>query len=243
MAFTPIRRQQMQIPMGEVINWADPLAQGIVGYVVHGKTSPGPNSITGTVGNSVSKGGKGYGFGSTYAGATNGYVSLGTVPTIGYGPSKRKIRSLFFHVLYAGTGGGAFGRILDHTNPNTAESLWMLTDQKLAYQFYSLNDAATINILISDVGVGFGERKLGVTLDNERGIWAAYIDGVKSGEVYIGRTNCGMYPPSGNMVTGNRPSDVARTWDGIIYLGLVYDRLLTDQDHAQLAANPARVLI
>ena len=45
------------------------------------------------------------------------------------------------------------------------------------------------------------------------------------------------------MVIGNRPSDVARTFDGVVYLGLVYDRLLTDQDHAQLAANPARVLI
>ena len=152
MAFTPLRRQQMQIPMGEVINWADPLAQGIVGYVVHGKTSPGPNSITARSGIASARR-KGVWLRLYLCRRDEWLCIAGYSTDHRIRPVEKKNPLAVFPCALCRDGRWRVWANAGPYNPTTAELFWMSTDQSLRISFILLNDAATIRFRFRSVAL------------------------------------------------------------------------------------------
>jgi hypothetical protein len=202
-----------------------------------------PPLLSGTVKRAAGKSGLGLGFGSSFGGGTTGVASFGQVPTIGYGPSGKKVRSLFFRAFLNGYGGGTFGRFMDRENRSSPEAsrnelFYTTTGGVLAYSFYDGYTASTISLPVSSSALPLGEITVGLSVDLSTDTFVSYVNGKRNLQSSTGSTTRIMYAPvTGSMVTGNRPTDLARTFDGIIYGGLIYDRFLTDAMHEKLHAT------
>lgn len=203
-----------------------------------------PPLLSGTVKRAAGKNGLGLGFGSSFGGGTTGVASFGQVPTIGYGPSGKKVRSLFFRAFLNGYGGGGFGRFMDREARVSAEVgrneiLFTTSGGVLAYGFFDgMFSASVFTVSVSSSAVPLGEITVGISVDLSTDTFVGYINGKRSLQSSSGSTSRGMHAPvSGSMVTGNRPTDLARTFDGIIYGGLIYDRFMTDAMHEKLHAT------
>lgn len=203
-----------------------------------------PPLLSGTVKRAAGKNGIGYGFGAAFGGGTTGVASFGQVPTIGYGPSGKKVRSLFFRAFLNGYGGGGFGRFMDREARVSAEVgrneiLFTTSGGVLAYGFFDgMFSASVFTVSVSSSAVPLGEITVGISVDLSTDTFVGYINGKRSLQSSSGSTSRGMHAPvSGSMVTGNRPTDLARTFDGIIYGGLIYDRFMTDAMHEKLHAT------
>jgi hypothetical protein len=202
-----------------------------------------PPLLSGTVKRAAGKSGLGLGFGSSFGGGTTGVASFGQVPTIGYGPSGKKVRSLFFRAFLNGYGGGTFGRFMDRENRSSPEAFrneqfYTTTGGVLAYSFYDGSIGSTVSLSVSSSALPLGEITVGLSVDLSTDTFVGYVNGKRSLQSSSGTTTRSMYAPvTGSMVIGNRPTDLARTFDGIIYGGLIYDRFLTDAMHEKLHAT------
>ena len=242
------------------MNFSHPLAKGLVGVLSYGSAYAGagdvayggvntrhPPMASGSVKPSAGKSGIGYGFGSTFGGGTDGLVKIGQVPTIGYGPSGKRVRSIFVKAFLNGYGGGSLGRFIDKESRNSDETwrneiFWCTTGGVLAYGFYDGLTGGSMSATVSSVAVPLGEVTVGVSADLPADNYVGFINGKRALATTTGSTTRGMFASlTGSMVIGNRPTDLARNFDGIIYLALIYDRFLTDADHAALYANPHQI--
>lgn len=202
-----------------------------------------PPLLSGTVKRIAGKNGIGYGFGAAFGGGTTGVASFGQVPTIGYGPSGKRVRSLFFRAFLNGYGGGTLGRFMDRESRNSTEAsrnecFFTTTGGVLGYLFIDSSTASVISLSLSSSALPMGEITVGVSVDLATDTAVGYVNGKRNLQASSGSTTRSMYPPTtGSMVIGNRPTDLARTFDGIIYGGLIYDRLLTDAMHEKLHAT------
>lgn len=188
--------------------------------------------------------GKVSGFGTTYAGNTNSYL---TGPTLNH--PKSRWRSLFVLLYAASTGGGGIGRVFQHATGNGADGSggellcvdgtgglrYSKTDIGINYSDYKSPSAIPLNTWVS---YGLTHQQIvGDTLPQ------GYKNGVA--ETWSASTAPGANDLSSAVNTvlaiGNRPSDVARTWDGMLGIQLYFDGYLSGADHAALNANPWQV--
>lgn len=183
------------------------------------------------------------GIGATYGTGTTDRVDSGvlTSPTTGF-------RSVVAAVYANGQGGGSLGRVFQSTsgagNANAGdEGIWLAAGlmsftrvtSGLTGAQYSLTGAFPTGRWAT-----FGYSFLGDYPTNTAP--ALYLDGVP-GSVTTNQAATSAFSSSTsiNIGWGNRASDSARSWDGMLGPVLIFDGYLTPQEHAQLAANPWQV--
>ena len=185
------------------------------------------------------------GFGTTYAGNTNSYL---TGPVLTH--PKSGWRS-WFVLLYANsTGGGGLGRVFQHSTGTGGDGAGgegifpATTTGELRYEkwntitFYSEYKSPAAITLNAWTSYGITHQQLvGDTLPQ------GYKNGVAEtwSMLTINGQNNLSSSPSTTLAIGNRPSDTARTWDGMIGIQLYFDGALSAADHAAIHANPWQV--
>jgi hypothetical protein len=185
----------------------------------------------------------------TDAGATGNYYQ-------GFDLPGATTRSYFVRFMARSFGGGEFGRVFQHaTGPGNdvpGTDAMFLRGQNVNRLFFIHNYASlSTGQYGSDVQIIPGRwYSAGVThdrratLSNGAADIKAYINGIRTG-VYENAASGGQTYVRGvntNWVIGDRPSDLARSWDGQHEIVVVFDSLLSDAEHASLHANPWQVL-
>ena len=184
-------------------------------------------------------------FGSAFAGNSNSYLAGPTLPH-----PKSGWRSVFVRLYAASTGGGGVGRIfqatvgtgVDGTGGEAlypyitgGELLWTKWNYDTWYSQYKSPAPIPLNTWVS----------YGLTHDQRVG--DTVPQGYKNGspETWLLATSNGANnlssAPGTVMAIGNRPSDLLRSWDGMLGIQLYFDGKLSSADHAALHANPSRV--
>lgn len=185
-----------------------------------------------------SKFGRVAGFASTFGTGTTDRLDGGFVPRPSSG-----WRSIVSHYYALSTGGSGIGRIFQDASGNGTQAGETLTQQagQLGYIVYTSGSFGHW-----DVGSGFATgrwQSIGLTHDQRTvGVVPTfYHDGAV-------RTTNTTQTPSGayttlpcNLVWGNRPSDSARCWDGLIGPTLFFDGALSAAEHAELDRDPYKV--
>lgn len=185
------------------------------------------------------------GFGTTYAGNTNSYL---TGPVLTH--PKSGWRSWFVLLYAASTGGGGIGRVFQHATGTGGDGaggeglFCVATTNELRYQKWNngtfVSEYKTPAAITTNAWTSYGlthQQIVGDTLPN------GYKNGVAETWSILtanGQNNLSSAPLT-TMAIGNRPSDVARTWDGMIGVQLYFDGFLSAADHAALHANPYQV--
>ena len=187
------------------------------------------------------------GFGTTYAGNTNSYL---TGPVLTH--PKSGWRS-WFVLLYANsTGGSGFGRVFQHATGTGADGaggeaiLCVGTTNELRYEKFPTLGSSLVSEYKSPAAIPLNTwTSYGIT--HQQVFTDTLPQGYKNGvaETWSILTACGAgsisaSPPT-SLAIGNRPSDTARTWDGMIGIQLYFDGALSAADHAAIHANPSQV--
>jgi len=187
------------------------------------------------------------GFGTTYAGNTNSYL---TGPVLTH--PKSGWRS-WFVLLYANsTGGSGFGRVFQHATGTGADGaggeaiLCVGTTNELRYEKFPTLGSSLVSEYKSPAAIPLNTwTSYGIT--HQQVFTDTLPQGYKNGvaETWSILTACGAgsisaSPPT-SLAIGNRPSDTARTWDGMIGIQLYFDGALSAADHAAIHANPWQV--
>lgn len=203
------------------------------GQVSAGTTTGGPKRMGGPLGVVD-------GFGSTFGtGTTDRRGSVGTLRT------PPGARSIVAFVYAKSTGGGAFGRVFQHSSgigyDAGDEGMWM----NGGYLVYNrLNSTDAIQWRGSTTLPLNTWACVGVTSDQSsyQTLPSFYFNGRSDGGAEV--TAYGSAPYSSRNTTvdiGNRASDSTRGWDGMLGPILFFDSLLTAQEHFDLYANPFQV--
>ena len=187
------------------------------------------------------------GFGTTYAGNTNSYL---TGPVLTH--PKSGWRS-WFVLLYANsTGGSGFGRVFQHATGTGADGaggeaiLCVGTTNELRYEKFPILGNPLVSEYKSPAAIPLNTwTSYGIT---HQQVFADTLpQGYKNGvaETWSILTACGAgslsaSPPT-SLAIGNRTTDTARTWDGMIGIQLYFDGALSAADHAAIHANPWQV--
>lgn len=193
---------------------------------------------TGTPKTQLTKFGRLPGFGSTYGTGTTDRLDGGALPRPASG-----WRSIISHYYANSTGGGGRGRIFQDLNGGTGFSAGEILYTENSAIYYGIYASSAYGFWFTTAITTGRWQSVGFTHD-QRTINVApsgYLDGASVG-VTIGQTASGTYQTTPcNMVWGNRPSDSARVWDGIIGPTLIFDGALTADDHFELDRNPWQV--
>ena len=185
------------------------------------------------------------GFGTTYAGNTNSYL---TGPVLTH--PKSGWRS-WFVLLYANsTGGGGIGRVFQHATGTGGDGAGgecltcVTTTNELRYVKWNyityVSEYKSPAALTLNAWTSYGITHQQVVGDT---VPQGYKNGVAETWSIItsnGPNNLSS-SPSTTLAIGNRPSDTARTWDGMIGIQLYFDGELSAADHAAIHANPWQV--
>jgi len=187
------------------------------------------------------------GFGTTYAGNTNSYL---TGPVLTH--PKSGWRS-WFVLLYANsTGGSGFGRVFQHATGTGADGaggeaiLCVGTTNELRYEKFPILGSSLVSEYKSPAAIPLNTwTSYGIT--HQQVFVDTLPQGYKNGvaETWSILTACGAgslsaSPPT-SLAIGNRTTDTARTWDGMIGIQLYFDGALSAADHAAIHANPWQV--
>lgn len=178
------------------------------------------------------------GFGATYGAGTTDRVATAFV-----GPHSR--RSYFFRVRRDGAGGGGFGRIFDKSNGNSGQILYVNDGSgQITYSEYYGASPAEI-VLQTPVPANGTWFDVCVTAEYDgtnRNV-KLYVNGALKASVAEARSafaDADTTPIS----IGNRASDSARVWDGVISSGFVWDgRILAEAEVRALTANPWQLFV
>ena len=199
---------------------------------------PRPFAPTGRPKPVGSKFGKVTGFGTTYGTGTTDRLDGGVLPRPASG-----WRSIVSHYYANGTGGGGLGRIFQDvsgTGLQAGEAWWI--NLGMSYGLHASSQAGawyTANISTGrwqSAGVTHDQRTVNVTP-------VMYLDGSIT-TVTNTSSASGIYDTTPcNMVWGNRASDGARGWDGILGPTFIFDNAdgLTADEHATLDKDPLQV--
>lgn len=186
-----------------------------------------------------SKFGIAQGFGATYGTGTTDRLDGGALPRPSTG-----WRSVVSQYYANSTGGGGLGRIFQDasgTGLSAGETLWTQSNA-INYGIYASSSSGAWFTPVSSLATGRWQSA-GVTHDQRtvNVLPTMYLDGA-SVAVNISQTASGTYQTTPcNMVWGNRASDSARVWDGMLGPTLFFDGQLTAADHADLARDPLQV--
>jgi hypothetical protein len=206
----------------------------------------GVSSLVGLPKNATSKHGITKGFGATSGTGTTDRIATGVLV-----PYSTGFRSIVSHRYANTTGGGGFGRIFNPAGSNgiSANDECMFPNSATNGMMYSKAGAAAwqwapTSVLSASVwacdGVTHDQRSTGITP-------VMYLDGV-SVAVTAFAAGSGSYPTIGGFTLdlGNRSTDSARIWDGMLGPLLIFDHPtqgLTADEHAKLATNAYQVLL
>jgi hypothetical protein len=226
----PRHRDWRPPPPPYQLNWDHPLAQGLAYASLDGLVDlvrRGVGSRTGTAPAATPHLGRVRGYGSTLgAGTTDGMrTTLTTHATQ---------RSYLLWANRRGAGGGSTGRMFDkHTGTSQVEVFYIASGTYRYNRAWSTNPGEWTMTITP----GTGEwTQLGVTYDasSDANHALMYADGIP-------KTVSRNSTPSGTVQTnvdayvlGNRQSDNARVWDGLLGPFLVWDRILTPVEYVQL---------
>lgn len=183
------------------------------------------------------------GFGSTFGTGTTDCIQAPAIL------QRATSRSVVAHVYKNGTGGGGFGRIWNVLSASSgSEYLYTGSSDFLNYQRYCQSLASMVGY-VSTGTVATGSWSVqGMSLDLIPVSPAAnclfYKDGVlvTSTSPSSSVSTWGDYGPN-PIDFGNRASDGARVWDGMLGIVLIFGDapMLTDAEHSTLAANPWQI--
>lgn len=193
---------------------------------------------TGTPKTKLTKFGRLPGFGSTYGTGTTDRLDGGVLPRPASG-----WRSIISHYYANSTGGGGLGRIFQDLNGGTGFSAGEILYTQNSAIYYGIYASSAYGYWFTTAITTGRWQSVGFTHD-QRTINVApsgYLDGASVG-VTIGQNASGTYQTTPcNLVWGNRASDGARVWDGLIGPTLIFDGSLTADDHFELDRNPWQV--
>lgn len=154
-------------------------------------------------------------------------------------------RSYFFKARRNGAGGGNLGRLFDKTNGSTGQMLyWSSTSNALVVSFYAGGAEQTAPIAGSSTACAVGQDFDVLLVHSQVGSSAgfkAYLNGALI--LNTGITATINDAPTTPLTIGNRNSDNARGWDGLIECAYVWDRILSDGEAAQLSANRYQLFV
>lgn len=184
------------------------------------------------------------GFGTTYGSGTTDRLDGGILPRPSTG--WRSIVSCYYANGY---GGGNLGRIFQDasgTGLQAGEGLYCNNGTINGTILYGLYCSTTFGAWYSSASTLVTGRwqSAGVTHDQRtvNNIPIIYLDGA-SVAVNIYQNASGTYQTAPcNLVWGNRASDGARGWDGLLGPTLIFDGALTDADHLVLSKDPWSVV-
>lgn len=192
-----------------------------------------------TPGKVASKPGRVAGFGSTDAGNTNSNLTGPVIPV-----PKTGFRSLFVRVYARTTGGGTIGRVFQDTTgsgvTSGAEGLWMVSS-RLAYN--ALNSGPSDTLQCAPTAALTLNAWVTQSLTHDRNaafgtLPIFYVNGVEVAASVIASAGSAYSTLHTTLSIGNRVSDFARTWDGMIGALVFFDGYLSPADHAALNASP-----
>lgn len=181
----------------------------------------------------VSKFGSALGFGATYGGSTDDYVKGGT-----FFPPVSGFTSIVAHYYANSTGGGGFGRLVVEDATNVTEMIY-LDGNRLTFYKYANAAVGYWETPTSSLATGRWQS-FGITHD-QRAIAIIpilYLDGFNVTATATSNPQGAYLVSPFTPVFGNRPSDLARCWDGMIGPILRFDGILTAADHRQLDLDP-----
>lgn len=161
------------------------------------------------------------GFGATYgAGTTDGFA-LADLPGV-------TGRTLAGWLWQNGTGGGAAGRVL---NANSVSDRWNANDASTMAVNTSWTSGAH-NVTYPNGGTGaWHHHAVTITATTIQ----AYVDGSSVTTTVSSNTASGSLTTWASFSAGNRTSDGARNWDGMLAQIAVWDRVLSADEIAALA--------
>lgn len=176
------------------------------------------------------------GFGSTYGAGTTDHLDGGTLPspTSGW-------RSVVAHYYANSTGGSGGGRIWQDTAAVGNEWLYHVSGAGMYYTRIGVSAAAQW----SNGTIATGRwQSTGYTIDmrtlNAAGL--GYFDGLSTSCTLVQSAVTGYRAgDTGPISWGNRATDNARNWDGLIGPVLLFDGFLSAADHATLDKKPLQV--
>lgn len=149
-------------------------------------------------------------------------------------------RSYYFRARRNGAGGGSLGRLFDKTNGTTGQFLyWYGASSLLAYSYYAGGVERAVQIPNTGVAAAIGalfDVLVTHAISGTTHTVNVWVNGVLTiTDSVVAASN----DAAGTALTiGNRASDNARTWDGLIEHAYVWDRILSDYDATALYANP-----
>lgn len=228
-----------QSPVG--LNWSNPITRGMSAAVRLGM--PVINEVNGLVLAKTKQVFKhdivGQGFGSTYGNGTTDIVLTGLT-------ADATQRTYFVLATPNGWGGGNLGRLFDAGGAGTNEIFYLHgTLGGLVYWRQFSDGGRTWHLNnISAVSSKFGKlTSFCASFDSSSGsnIPKLYLDGVFYTGTSADPTRSGTVVATTQKQLGNRSSDYGRCFDGAIYLFLVFDRILSDDEVKSLNANPWQV--
>jgi len=174
------------------------------------------------------------GFGATLGAATSDKVLThisGALPTA---------RSYFFRARRNGAGGGSLGRLFDKSSGSSGQFLYFHNASGFLRYGIHIASSETNTDIVSGADITPGQWFDVLVTHLQVGSVAtinAYING---NQVVANRVINGTLTDAAATVicVGNRNSDNARVWDGLIAAAYVWDKELTLADAAALSMNP-----
>lgn len=197
----------------------------------------GTGTIAGTPKNVAGKMGVSKGFGATLGTGTTDRIDAGYVPI-----QQAPYRSIVAHIYANSSGGGGLGRVFQDVSGTglTAgdDNVWFQTGG--IYMAYTRRASGTNGQWTPTIAQPLGRwSSFGVSHD-QTSIGSSpvlYVDGI-SGAISTATSTSGTYTAVGTTLSwGNRSSDSARNWDGLLGPTAFFDCLLTAQEHVSLSAN------
>lgn len=244
MAIIVQRATRLNTPGSFVIDWSNPicnrlttafagdLSQNLVGFT---KIA----SITGTK-LIPGRSGIGRGFYSTYGVGTTDIVRTNTIPS-----KATPQQSIFVATHFNGYGGGGFGRMVDDNEDQYR--LFVISPSTISFQRAYSTSSCYFEGKGGTPSVTTGAyNTFGVMISAALGYNAfSYLNGVLQPPASYTWFNIPAGAPTqGTAISfGNRPSDTARGFDGIIYCVYIWDRELSSFEFASLHANPWQLFL
>lgn len=180
------------------------------------------------------------GFGTTYGTGTTDMLTGGVLPV-----SATNARSVFTSVYYNSTGGGGLGRIFqDVTGSGVAggESFYANGTTQILYSNFIVASATICTWTFATTPPSARWATIGISIPDTTGpatLGSCYIDGKLATTATNGAVTGGVGSNvATNLTWGNRASDGARGFDGMIGVTHIFDTELSASDQRMLDANP-----
>lgn len=183
------------------------------------------------------------GFGTTYGTGTTDRIDSGILDA-----PRTGMRSVVARLYANGTGGGGLGRVFQSTSGSGLasagdEGIWFASGgMSFVRSCSNLSGAqyTTASAFPTGRWATFGYSFLADYPTNTAP--TLFVDGAAASVTTNQAATAAFTAGTAmNVGWGNRASDSARGWDGMIGPVLIFDGYLTAQEHAQLAANPWQV--